>query len=416
MAAFECPHIELLKNESHSNGPPREAYRELRQSNPVCWQYDPYGKKPEDGFWAVTKQEHLDLVSKNPQIFSSQANGALAEDAKDGDMVLDPADNMISMDPPKHLKYRRIVRNAFTPAIVESYAPHLQDVARGIVAKILPKGKCEFVDDVASELPLIAICEILGVPTKDRRKFFAWSNTMIGREDPDYAASPEESTTAIMELWQYSDTLMAQHKDKPIQDNNVVSILLNSNVDGECLDAQEFRTFMLLLIVAGNETTRNQTSHLMRLLIEHPKQYQMLVDNPSLIPDAVEEGLRYNSPVINFRRTALQDYELGGRQIKKGQKVMLFYQSASSDEVNFKDPDLFDITRPQREAVRDKLRAFGIGEHFCLGSHLARLQLNTIMSELIRHIRKPQFDGTVKWLYSNFISGIKVMPIKFEVA
>ena len=416
MSQFECPHIELLKHDNYTDGPPRESYRELRQSHPVCWQKDPYSKTSDGGYWAVTTQEHLDFISKNPQIFSSQAKGAMAMDPDDGVIQLDPGDNMLTMDPPKHLKYRRIVRNAFTPAVVESYAPRFKELTRDIVAKILPKGKCEFVEEVAAELPLIAICEILGVPVKDRKQFFKWSNTMIGSDDPDYATAPEEAGVSMGELWNYADKIMEQHQDKPIQKNNVVSILLNANVDGECLEPKDFRTFMMLLVVAGNETTRNQTSHLMRLLIEHPEQYQMLVDDPSLVEDAVEESLRYNSPVIYFRRTAMQDCELGGRQIKKGQKVMMFYQSASSDEKNFKDPDVFDITRPKREMVRENLRAFGIGEHFCLGSHLARLQLNTVMSEIVRHVRNPQNDGEVKWLYSHFISGIKSLPIKFNVA
>lgn len=413
---FECPHVELLKHENYTGGPPRESYRELRQTRPVCWQKDPYGKKPSDGYWAVTSQEHLDFVSKNPLIFSSQAKGAMIMDADEGAVQLDPGNNMLTMDPPKHLKYRRIVRNAFTPVVVESYKPHLEDVTREIVGSVLSKGKCEFVEDIAAELPLIAICDILGVPTEHRKQFFTWSNTLIGSDDPDYATSPQDSQTAMLELWQYADKIMEQHKDQPMREDNVVSILLNANVDGEYLVADDFRTFMLLLVVAGNETTRNQTSHLMRLLMENPEQYQMLVDDPSLVPDAVEEALRYNSPVIYFRRTALQDCKLGGRDIKKDDKVLLFYHSASSDESFFKDPDRFDITRPQREPVREHLRAFGIGEHFCLGSHLARLQLNLALSEIVRRIRTPQFNGPVKWLYSNFISGIKSMPIKFATA
>ena len=417
MSKFECPHIELLNADTFVNGPPRKAYKELRQSKPVCWQKDPYALSSDSGYWAVTKQEHLDFVSKNPQIFSSQVDGVLAsatnEEQHEG---INPADNLLTMDPPKHIKYRRIVRNAFTPAVVESYGPHLEEQAKEIVSRILKKNQCEFVEEIASELPLIAICDILGVPAKDRKQFFTWSNTMIGSEDPDYAVTPEESMKAAMKVWEYADKIMEQHKDKPLKEDSVVSILLNSNVDGDKLEPHDFRAFMLLLIVAGNETTRNQTSHLMRLLIENPDQYQMLIDDPELISDAVEEGLRYNSPVISFKRTAVKECELGGKKIGPGDKVVLFYQSASSDETHFKDPDIFDITRPKRESVRENLRAFGIGEHFCLGSHLARLQLNTIFKELVKHIRNPQFNGETKWLYSSFISGIKSMPIKYQVA
>ena len=406
----QCPHIQLLDADLFLNGPPRDQYRELRNKHPVCRLKDPYS----DGtYWAVTRQEQLDYVSKNPAIFSSETKGVMPKEMVPEQLAIQQ-NMMLVMDPPRHLKYRRIVRNAFTPAAVDSYEPHFCDLARDIVARVLPRGECEFVTEVASELPLIAICEILGVPQEDRQQFFKWSNTLIGEDDPDYSASEEDRMNASAQLYFYADTI----RDREMADpkDNILGALLRGTVDGENLNQEEFRNFMMLLIVAGNETTRNQTSHLMRLLIDHPEQYQMLIDDPTLIPDAVEEGLRFNSPVICFRRTAMQDVELDGQQIRKGDKIMLFYQSASSDEKNFTDPDQFDITRPQREAVRDNLRAFGIGEHFCLGSHLARLELNVILSEIVRHIRNPRHLGDTAWLRSHFINGIKNMPIAFDPA
>ena len=409
----QCPHIQLMDPDLFQGGPPRSIYRELRENNPVCWLDDPYS---DTGYWAVTRQADLDHVSKNPRIFSSAKKTPILKELSEEE-VENQKSIMLNMDPPQHIKYRRIVRNAFTPGAVDSYEPHFRSIAEDIVKRALPGGKCEFVGDIASELPLIAICEILGVPLSDRQTFFQWSNTLIGDDDPEYFQSEEVRLNASAGLWAYADKLRETYKDSPERKGqDIVGTLLHGTVDGERLSEDEFRNFMLLLIVAGNETTRNQTSQLMRLLMENPEQYQLLVDNPALIPDAVEEALRYNSPVIAFRRTAMQDTELGGEQIRKGDKIVLFYQSASSDEANFQDPDKFDITRPQREPVREQLRAFGIGEHFCLGSHLARLELRLIFEQIVSHIRNPRLDGEVSWLRSHFINGIKHMPIVFDTA
>ncbi len=406
----QCPHIQLMDAEIYQGGPPRPQYRELRKNFPVCWLDDP---QTDTGYWAVTSQAELDTVSKQPKLFSSAIKTPMLNELPP-DQIAAQRTLMLAMDPPEHIKFRRIVRNAFTPAAVDSYRDHFRDVGATLVDKALAHGQCEFVADIACELPLVAICEILGVPVEDRQQFFKWSNTLIGSDDPEYCASQEERDLATFELYSYADTVMAQHKNNP--KDGIVGAMLSGKVNGEALSEDEFRSFMLLLIVAGNETTRNQTTHMMRLLIEHPEQYQMLVDDPGRVPDAVLESLRYNSPVIAFRRTAMQDVELGGQQVKQGDKIVLFYQSASSDEHWFKDPDLFDITRPRQEPVESNLRAFGIGEHFCLGSHLAKLQLNIVLAAVVERIRNPKFDGEVRWLQSNFINGIKEMPIKFDVA
>ena len=410
----QCPHIQLMDPRLYQGGAPREQYRALRESFPVCWMDDPY---TDTGYWAVTRQAELDLVSKQPGLFSSAAKSPMLVETDAERFAFQRAflrTMLLSMDPPEHIKYRRIVRNAFTPAAVDSYRERFAEVAAGLVERAAARGECEFVADVASELPLVAICEILGVPVEDRQRFFKWSNTMIAGDDPDYCASEEERSRASAALYAYADTVMAQYRGRPRDD--IVGALLSGKVDGEALNEDEFRSFMLLLIVAGNETTRNQTTHLMRLLIERPEQYRMLVDEPERVPDAVLEALRYNSPVIAFRRTAMRDVELGGQALKEGDKVVLFYQSASSDERFFEDPDRFDITRPRREPVEGQLRAFGIGEHFCLGSHLAKLQMNLVLEAIVRRIRNPRLNGEVRWLWSHFINGIKEMPIKFDVA
>ncbi len=409
--ASQCPHIQLLDADLFLNGPPREQYRELRQNQPVCWLDDPY---TDSGYWAVTKQAEVDIVSKNAKLFSSEVRLPYLNETAPDQLEMQRK-NLLCMDPPRHIKYRRIVRSAFTPTMVDSYRPRFEQRAHSLVEKALAGGRCEFVADIAAELPLMAICEILGVPQEDRRQFFEWSNTLIGGDDPEYSHGLDAQINATTALYSYADQLAERYQDDAPA-HNLVYTLLHSNVEGEQLSIDEFHAFMMLLIVAGNETTRNQTSQLMRLLIEHPAQYQMLVDDPSLIPDAVEEGLRYCSPVIAFRRTATADTELGGQQIAKDDKIVMFYQSASADETHFEQPDIFDITRPQREAVAGEARPFGYGEHFCLGTHLARLELRVTMAAVVERIRQPRFDGSVEWLRSHFINGIKRMPIAFDIA
>jgi cholest-4-en-3-one 26-monooxygenase len=273
-------------------------------------------------------------------------------------------------------------------------------------------GSCEFVEEVAAELPLIAICELMGVPIEKRSRLFELTNIMIGMDDPELATTEEEGTMAMMEMFMLAQELAAQHRANPGDD--IVGVLLNGTVEDEPLTDDEFCYFFLLLIVAGNETTRTVTSHGMRLLIEH-NQYQALVDKPELLEDAIEEFLRYNPAVIAFRRTATQDVTVGEQLIKKGDKVQMYYGAASADEAFFSEPDRFDITRAQREDVKNGHRAFGIGEHFCLGSHLARLEMKVIFEEILLRIRNPRFDGELNWLRSNFINGLKSMPISFDV-
>ena len=263
------------------------------------------------------------------------------------------------------------------------------------------------------DLPLIAICELMGVPLEKRQRLFELTNIMLGMDDPELATSEEDGYNAAIEMFMLAMELAADHRANP--KNDIVSVLLDGTVEDEPLSDEDFCNFFLMLIVAGNETTRTVTSHGMRLLMQHPQQYQALVDDPSLIEDAVEEILRYNPAVIAFRRTAMADLELGGQRVKTGDKILMYYGAASADESVFEDPDSFDITRNRREDVRNEHRAFGIGQHFCLGSHLARLELRVIFEEIIRRIRNPRLDGEIRWLRSNFISGIKAMPIAFDV-
>jgi len=402
-----CPVFDLTAPETYRGGMPRETFKYLRNEQPVYWHEDPLQGR---GFWAVTRHQDLDFISKNPLLFSSEAETCFLHE-QDPEMLAMMRLQLINMDPPKHIKYRRLVRNAFTPRVVDSYEERFREIAREILDRAVSGGRCEFVEDIAAELPLIAICELMGVPLDKRGRLFELTNIMIGMDDPELSTTQEEGTMAMMEMFMMAQELAAQQRTNPQDD--IVNVLLNGTVEDEPLTDDEFCYFFLLLIVAGNETTRTVTSHGMRLLIEHG-QYQQLADNPDLLEGAIEEFLRYNPAVIAFRRTATEDVEVGGQLIRKGDKIQMYYGSASADEDVFNDSDRFDITRAQREELRNSHRAFGIGEHFCLGSHLARLELKVIFEEILRRISNPRFDGEIAWLRSNFINGIKSMPIAFD--
>ena len=402
-----CPAFDLTAPETYLGGLPRDTFRYLRAEQPVYWHEDPLQQR---GFWVITRHRDLDFISKNPLLFSSEAETCFLHE-QDPEMLAMMRLQLINMDPPKHIKYRRLVRNAFTPKAVDSYEQRFREIARDILDRAVTGGRCEFVEEVAAELPLIAICELMGVPLEQRGRLFELTNIMIGMDDPELSTTQEEGTMAMMEMFMMAQELAAQQRTAPRDD--IVNVLLNGTVEDEPLTDEEFCYFFLLLIVAGNETTRTVTSHGMRLLIEHG-QYQQLADNPGLLEGAIEEFLRYNPAVIAFRRTATEDVEVGGQLIRKGDKIQMYYGSASADEAIFSDSDTFDITRAQREEVRNNHRAFGIGEHFCLGSHLARLELKVIFEEILRRIRNPRLNGEIAWLRSNFINGIKSMPISFD--
>ncbi|MCB1729603.1 MAG: cytochrome P450 [Halieaceae bacterium] len=402
-----CPVFDLTAPETYLGGLPRDTFKYLRAEQPVYWHEDPAQQR---GFWVISRHQDLDFISKNPLLFSSEAETCFLHE-QDPEMLAMMRLQLINMDPPKHIKYRRLVRNAFTPKAVDSYEQRFREIARDILDRAVTGGRCEFVEEVAAELPLIAICELMGVPLDQRGRLFELTNIMIGMDDPELSTTQEEGTMAMMEMFMMAQELAAQQRTAPRDD--IVNVLLNGTVEDEPLTDEEFCYFFLLLIVAGNETTRTVTSHGMRLLIEHD-QYQQLADNPELLEGAIEEFLRYNPAVIAFRRTATEDVEVGGQLIRKGDKIQMYYGSASADEAIFSDSDTFDITRAQREEVRNNHRAFGIGEHFCLGSHLARLELKVIFEEILRRIRNPRLNGEIAWLRSNFINGIKSMPISFD--
>ncbi|MEE9607239.1 MAG: cytochrome P450 [Myxococcota bacterium] len=395
------PEIDLNDPDSFVDGVPHHWFQKLRAEAPLY--FHPEADGP--GFWCVTKYADLKHVSRDPKLFSSWLGGTNIED-RPPDLLARMRVIMLNMDPPQHVKFRRIVQRGFTPRMVEDMRHHVRELARAIVDRVAEKGECDFVQDLAAELPLQVICEMMGVPQQDRFKIFELSNRLIGFDDPEYSTSEEQGMIASAEMFAYANQLAAERKANPGDD--LVSRLINAEVDDESLTELEFSSFFLLLAVAGNETTRTVTSWGMHALMENPEQRERLVRDPSLIPSAVEEILRYAPAVHYFRRTATRDTELRGQQIKQGDKLTIWYPSANRDEEVFENPNAFDVARSPNEHV-----AFGIGEHFCLGANLARMELQEIFREIVTRLPDMELAAPPRRMRSNFINGCKEMRVRY---
>jgi cholest-4-en-3-one 26-monooxygenase len=290
--------------------------------------------------------------------------------------------------------------------MINALGTHIREMVTKILEPAIERRDCDFVTDVAAELPLQVIAEMLGVPFEDRHMLFEWSNRMIGSKDPEYAVSQDKVQQAAIEMYMYSNELAKKRREEPRDD--IVTALLKADLDGDKLSEMDFNVFFLLLAVAGNETTRNAMSHGMHALIEHPDQFAMLADNPALVPSATEEILRWASPVMFFRRNVTKDTELRGQKFKAGDKVSIWYISANRDEDIFPNPFAFDIRRTPNQHV-----AFGGGgPHFCLGASLARMEMSILFEELVKRVASVERTGPVKRLRSNFINGLKHLPVR----
>ncbi len=406
----QCPFANLLDPDTYKDGMPYDSLKEIRDAGPVIKMEDPLTGVP---YWAVTRIEDMDFISKKPALFSSAQRSAFPMEMDEFTVEMQQ-NTIINMDPPRHQKVRRIVRNAFTPKRVDSYEASFREHAKRIVDAVASRGECEFVEEVAAELPLIAILELLGVPLEDRKKFFDWTNTMIFADDPDMATSIEEAQVASIEVLTYAMELATKHRASPM--DNITSALLDAELEGEPVSEEMFGWMFILILVGGNESTRTVIAQGMRLLMEHPDQLQYLIDNPDKISNAVEEILRYNTAFISMRRTATEDVEVGGQLIEKGDKVVLHYHAANHDENVFgEDAMEFDVTRAERMPdLYNQLRSFGIGQHFCIGTHLARLELNVMFEEFLPRLRNPRFKDEPKFVRSFFVNAMKEMNITFD--
>ena len=393
---------DLYDSGTYEQGMPHETFDLLRRDKPVVWQPEPNGP----GYWALSRYEDIVTVSTDASLFSSERGGTNLEDMPEDAMAIIRT-ILINMDPPKHTKYRKLVATGFTPKMVTQTEPHVRQITKKIVDDVIARGECDFVTDIAAKLPLAVIAEMIGVPEEDHHKVFDWSNRLIGFDDAEYHTSPEDGRVAAMEMFMYANAMASDRKANPRTD--LVSILMGAEVDGDRLSEADFDGFFILLAVAGNETTRNLISGAMLALIEHPEQRQRLIADPAVMTTAVEEFLRWVSPLIYFRRTLQRDTVVGGVPMQEGQKVAMYYPSGNRDEQIFEDGHLFDVGRSPNPHM-----AFGGGgPHFCLGASLARLEIRCMFEELLTRLPDMELAGPVQRLRSNFINGIKHMPVKF---
>ncbi|MCW2587056.1 MAG: Steroid C27-monooxygenase [Frankiales bacterium] len=404
-----CPvDIDLIDPDTFADGLPLEQFAAMRESAPVFWHDQPgsWG----DGFWVVTRHADVQEVSRTPEVFSSYERGALLHtgEAQDEEQTLEMTRMlMLNMDPPEHSQYRNIVQRAFTPRVIKALEPRLQEFAADIVDRALAKGEGDFVKDVAAELPLLAICELLGVPAEDRSIIFDLSNRLIGFDDPEFRTSADDAQVASMEMYMYADGIAAARRECPADD--IATKLLQAEVDGGALTQEQFDVFFLLLSVAGNETTRNSITHGMQAFFDHPDQWEIFKRERPLAT-AVDEIIRWATPVIQFQRTALSDYQLGGQTISKGDRVAIYYSAANRDDAALESPDTFDVTRENNDHV-----AFGGGgPHFCLGANLARATVRIMFNEIAERMPDIRPLGPPRTLRSMFINGIKEIPVSYS--
>jgi cholest-4-en-3-one 26-monooxygenase len=393
--------VDLTNPDNFVDSVPHEMLTVLRREAPVYWHREAEGP----GFWNVTRHADVVAVNKDNLTFSSHRGATFMWEPEPA-LLEQQRLMMLNMDPPMHTRYRLLVNRGFTPRMVSQLEERARRFTRDILDRVCEKGECDFVTDVSAELPLQVIAELLGVPQEERHLVFNWSNRMIGQDDAEYQVG-QEPELAAMELYAYFSGLAQQRRIDAKQD--LVTALINAEVNGEKLSELELDLFFLLLSVAGNETTRNLISHGTLALMEHPDQRAKLLADPDLIPSAVEEMLRWASPVMHFRRTATQDTEIGGQPVKEGDKVVIWYVSANRDEDVFDQPFRFDVAR----APNDHVAFGGGGPHFCLGANLARLEIRVMFEELLRRIPDFEPGGPPDRLRSNFINGIKHLPIRF---
>jgi cholest-4-en-3-one 26-monooxygenase len=397
--------VDLASLDTFVPSVPHESFDLLRRDAPAFWQIEPDG----EGFWNFTRYADVTAINRDWETFSSARGGPLLMKADEEQLAM-TAQMMLYMDPPLHTRYRLLVNKGFTPRMVGQLEDRIRIIANQILDGVCEKGECDFVVDVAAELPLHVIAELMGVPDEERGLLFDWSNRMVGREDPEYGVTEEIAFEASTQLFAYADQLAAKKRLDPGQD--IMSVLVHAMIDGDMLSVIELDMFFMLLSVAGNETTRNLISHGMNFLIEHPDQRARLLADPALLPTAIEEMLRCASPVMHFRRTAQHDTVLAGQEIKEGDRVVMWYIAANRDETVFSDPHAFDVGRVANEHL-----AFGAGgPHFCLGANLARMEIRVMFEELLRRAPDMELNGPVQRLRSNFINGIKHMPVTFTAS
>jgi cholest-4-en-3-one 26-monooxygenase len=409
MESFGLDTLDILSPDLYvQRGYPHEEWKLLRHEAPVFW----YERPNVTPFWAVTRYDDIVTVSRQPDLFRSgqilfltvEEPGAPAPD----EVFLR---QLLNMNPPEHGAYRGVVNRRFTPRGVKQLAEDIEAITAQVLDGVVGSRECDFVTEVSAKLPLAVIAHMFGLPRSDWDMMFRLSNAMIGPADPEYGGGQtikESLQKTQLEFFQYFTQLVEDRRKAPRDD--VASALANGVVNGQPIPTFELLSFFALLIIAGNETTRNAISGGLFALINHRDQWERLSHNPSLAIQAVEEILRWTSPVIQFARTATADTELNGQKISAGSLLALFYPSANRDEDAFEEPFRFDIGRSPNNHI-----AFGIGEHYCLGANLARLELQIMFRQLAQRLEAVDLAGPVARMRSSFVGGIKHMPIRYEM-
>ncbi|HLW69891.1 MAG TPA: cytochrome P450 [Candidatus Binataceae bacterium] len=402
--------VDLKNPDLYLAGVPHELFTRLRRDDPVHWNPEPDGR----GFWSITKYDDIVAISKNPAVFSSaRAHGGhrIFDENVVGVAGLgaeETAAPMISMDPPEHNRFRRMLSPTFSPLRLKPLEERIHERVCAILDRLGARHECEFVTDIAAELPVQMLAELLGVPQEDRLKLFDWSNSLIAEDDPELRKSPEATARDVAAMIDYSARLWDQRLAHP--GNDLISMLVHSQTpDGETMSKEQYLGTFILLVVAGNETTRNSISGGVIALAQFPDERRRLAANSGLMATAAAEIVRYVSPIMHMRRTAIADTELRGKQIRAGDKVILWYPSANRDEEIFTDPFRFNATRAELPQL-----GFGTGQHYCLGARLAEMQLRLFFTEFLRRYPNAEPVGPIRRMRSNFVAGIKEMPVRLH--
>ncbi|MBS0361142.1 MAG: cytochrome P450 [Proteobacteria bacterium] len=398
--------IDLLSPSSFAAGQPHEQYRWLREHAPVRWHDEPNGPDSgRRGFWAVTRHADVWAVDRDFQAYSSEPTIMIQDPAAEQAAGFGPYKMMLMMDPPEHTAFRKLIRSEFTLPAARLREDRIKALARQIVDAVIEKGECDFVSEVAGEMPSFVIAELMGLPLEDGRELYKLTETIHTAPE---ALPPGAGGAAVMKMFEYGSGVIAEKRARPGDD--LASKLLACEVDGRKLDDMEFLLFFLLLVDAGGDTTRNLLSGGLLALMEHPEQYAWLMaDLPGRLPTAREELLRWTSPVIYMRRTAKHDVELAGQQIREGDKVVMYFGAANRDPAAFDRPELLDLARDPNPHI-----AFGTGPHGCLGQHIARIEIDAMLVEVLTRMGDFAPAAPPEWLASNFISGPKAMPLRFR--
>jgi cytochrome P450 len=395
-------HIDLLSPKSFADGQPHEQYRWLREHAPVRWHDEPNGGT---GFWAVTRHADVWAVDRDFQAFSSEPTIMITDPLEGSGQAFGPYKMMLMMDPPEHTAFRKLIRQEFTLPAARLREDRIQALARQIVDAVIDKGECDFVAEVAGEMPSFVIAELMGLPLDDGRELYKLTETIHTAPE---ALPPGAGGAAVAKMFEYGQGVIAEKRARPADD--LASKLLACEVDGRRLEDMEFLLFFLLLVDAGGDTTRNLLSGGLLALMEHPDQFAWLMaDLPARLPTAREELLRWTSPVIYMRRTARKNVELAGQPIREGDKVVMYFGAANRDPAAFEAPETLDLGRADNPHI-----AFGTGPHGCLGQHIARIEIDAMLTEVLTRMTDFELAAEPEWLPSNFISGPKTMPLRFR--